>query len=316
MQLQSAVDEFLIALSADGLKAKTMSWYRWSLGAFVAAFPSSTIADLTASTMRHFIADLRSRKWQWNGSQHIKQDVPLSDDTINAHVRVLHRFWSWTAAEYKLSNPMATIRYPKKPEVQPKAIAISDVQALFAACEGSRAAARDRVILALLLDTGCRAGGLVGLRPEDVQVDQRKAIVLEKGSKSRSIYYTSVTAELLSLWMVERVPKATHFFYNLESLEPLTVYGLRHLLKRLAKRAGVRGRVNPHSFRHAFAREYLREGGDLSTLSRLMGHRDVGTTIHHYAIFDQDEVREAHEKYSPAKHLKSKSASPDEDEAL
>ncbi|MDX2159936.1 MAG: tyrosine-type recombinase/integrase [bacterium] len=318
MQLQTAVDDFVVALKADGLKRKTVQWYTWSLGTFISAHSDTALDDFTTKVLRQYIADLRDRKWQWNGSQHIRQDLPLSDDTINAHIRVLHRFWAWCSTEYKMPNPMAAIRYPRKPEAKPKAIPLDDVRTLFAATERSRAAARDRAILAFLLDTGCRAAGLVGLKPEDLNVEQRKAVVTEKGSKTRSVYFTQVTGDLLAIWIGEREESAPHLFYNLDTLEPLTVYGLRHMLKRLAKRAGVTGRVNPHSFRHSFAREYLRAGGDLSTLSRLMGHRDVSTTVQHYAIFDQDEVREAHEKYSPARLLgeEKKSAPPSEDEAL
>lgn len=318
MQLQTAVEEFIVALKADGLKQKTIEWYRWGLGVLLAEHAESSLEDLPVKAMRQFIADQRDRKWQWNGSQHIKQDVGFSEDTINDIVRILHRFWKWCSAEYKIVNPMEPIKYPRKPDPKPKAIALDDVRALFASTASSRAGARDRAILAFLLDTGCRAGGLIGLKMDDLNVSERKAIVTEKGSKTRSLYFTSVTAELLNLWIAERAPGAVYLFYNLETLQPLTYYGLRNFLTRLARRAGVSGRVNAHSFRHAFAREYLREGGDLSTLSRLMGHRDVTTTVSHYAIFTQDEVREAHEKYSPAKHLKdeeTKSAPPVDGEA-
>ncbi len=304
MQLESALEEFIIALKADGLKPKTIDWYRWSLGVFAAAHADQPLDLLTTKVLRQYIADLRDRKWQWNGSQHVKKDVPLSDDTINAHVRVLHKFWSWCSAEYQIVNPMTNIRYPRKPEAKPKAIRIEDVKKLFAAADGSRARSRDRAILAFLLDTGCRAGGLVGLNLDDLDLEAQKAIVTEKGSKTRTVYFTHITRDLLAAWMIDRQPGTRALFYNLDTFEPLTVYGLRHLLKRLARRAGVTERVNPHSFRHSFAREYLREGGDLSTLSRLMGHRDVTTTVHHYAIFTQDEIKEAHEKYSPAKHLR------------
>jgi integrase/recombinase XerD len=72
---------------------------------------------------------------------------------------------------------------------------------------------------------------------------------------------------------------------------------------RLKKKAGVAGRVNPHSFRHAFAREYLKNGGDVSILPTLMGHSDVNTTRDFYAVFKTDELADLHLKYSPIDHL-------------
>jgi integrase len=76
----------------------------------------------------------------------------------------------------------------------------------------------------------------------------------------------------------------------------------------------VTGKVNPHAFRHAFAREYLRARGDLSTLSKLMGHSHESITLHYYAQFTPDEVAQAHDRYSPMNRLRNKNA-PDNSEA-
>ncbi|MDX2137965.1 MAG: tyrosine-type recombinase/integrase [Chloroflexota bacterium] len=302
MSIQSAFDDFILALMADGLKPKTIAWYKTLLIHLIEAFPDKQLSDITTRDLRVYIVGLRTKTTHWNGSQRREQPGGFSEDTINAHVRALHKFWKWCSKEYRLPNPMAEIRYPKKPDAKPKNVEMPDVLKLFDACGGSRASARDRAILAFLIDTGCRAGGVVGLLRANIDLAEQKALVTEKGGKTRTVYFIKATALLLEAWIQTRAP-VQHLFYNLETLEPLTTFGLRSLLKRLAKRAGVVGRVNPHSFRHSFAREYLRAGGDLSTLSRLMGHRDVTTTVHHYAIFTQDEVKEAHEKYSPARLL-------------
>jgi len=82
-------------------------------------------------------------------------------------------------------------------------------------------------------------------------------------------------------------------------------------LKRLKEAAGVRGRVNPHAFRHGYAREYIRNGGDLATLSRLMGHSDSAVTSWYYAVFETRELASSHDKYSPIAGL----VSPGEDES-
>jgi len=66
----------------------------------------------------------------------------------------------------------------------------------------------------------------------------------------------------------------------------------------------VSGRCNPHSFRHNFAREYLRNGGDLATLAKLLGHSNISTTASYYAVFASDELAQFHERYSPLKSLK------------
>lgn len=79
--------------------------------------------------------------------------------------------------------------------------------------------------------------------------------------------------------------------------------GLGEVLRRLKKVAGITGRVNPHSFRHAFAREWLRNGGDLSTLSSMLGHAIPAVTARFYAVFTDFELGEFHERFSPLHKL-------------
>jgi site-specific recombinase XerD len=84
----------------------------------------------------------------------------------------------------------------------------------------------------------------------------------------------------------------------------LTTNGVRLMLERVGKRAGVRGRINAHSFRHAFARSFFRNGGNLAALGRLLSHAPGSTvTAKYYAVWDDRELQEFHERYSPLAHL-------------
>jgi site-specific recombinase XerD len=82
----------------------------------------------------------------------------------------------------------------------------------------------------------------------------------------------------------------------------LTALGVSQILRRVGLRAGVTGAHNPHSFRHAFAREYLGNGGDLATLADLLGHADIGTTSM-YLIFAPNELQRKHDRFSPVPKL-------------
>ena len=143
---------------------------------------------------------------------------------------------------------------------------------------------RNQAIILFLLDTGCRAGGICGPRIREIDLNERRALVTEKGNKTRAMTFTTLTAKALREWILVRKPAQT-LFYDIMTLEPLTHSGLLQLLRRIAHRAGVQDRFNPHSFRHLFAEEYILAGGDLATLSRLLGQRNVSTTVAHYTIF-------------------------------
>lgn len=313
MNLRLALQKFLIAMTADGLKQTTLDWYAALLTPFIERHEPKSLTDVTTDDLRNYLVYLRSKDTRWEGDER-ERPGRLSPDTISAHTRALHKFWSWAATEYQIANPMRSIKYPRKPPAKPKAISLEDVALLYAATGDDVIGARNRAILALLIDTGCRAGGLVGLRLEDVDIERRRATVTEKGDKTRTIFFTQWTADVLKEWIDQRQPAARHLFYNAETFQPLTVSGLRGILKRLAKRAGVTGRVNPHSFRHCFAREYLKNGGNLATLSKEMGHRDTKTTIDHYTIYTDDEIAQSHEQHSPVHWLRNKNA-PDDSEA-
>ena len=72
------------------------------------------------------------------------------------------------------------------------------------------------------------------------------------------------------------------------------------MLRETAERAGLQGnRFNPHSFRHAFARDMILNGADLSQVAALMDHTDTRITSAYYARWNYKEQQQAHNKYSP-----------------
>jgi integrase/recombinase XerD len=302
INLRTAIITFVLSMQADGFADKTVSWYRWLLD----ESPNSVIHWLFNNRLyyvRHITTnDLRLYLVWLQKQPNSRTGDPQSEFTINGYRRALHRFFAWCATEYSVPNPMARIAYPKMPDSAPKAIEIDDVVKMFHCCPDDERGRRNRALLAFLLDTGARAQGICGLTRELLDLKEHKALVTEKGSRTRPVIFTSRTAALLSEWLeVHRaVPP---LFYNVRTGNPLTTDGLAKILKALARQAGVTGRVNPHSFRHAFARGYILNGGDLATLAKLMGHRQVSTTVGFYTLFTDAEIAAKHEQYSPARLL-------------
>lgn len=287
MQLTVAIQEFLIAQEADGSSPATLRWYRSLLHKFEVFVGDVELEQVSTARIRDYIIMVRR---------------DYRPDTAHGHVRSQHKFWRWCATEYDLKNPMRNIRYPAQPkQEQPKAAATSDIRRLFDAIDtNSIIGVRDRAILSLLLDTGARVGGISTLTIANLQ--HRRCVVVEKGANTRAVVFTSFTENWLNEWLAIRAP-VEPVFYNLRTLRPLTVSGVQQIFTRLKIKAGIHGRVNPHSFRHAFAREYLLAGGDLSTLSRLMGHRDISTTAAFYAVFTDVELAGQHDQFSQIRHL-------------
>ena len=63
-------------------------------------------------------------------------------------------------------------------------------------------------------------------------------------------------------------------------------------------RSGVRGKVTPHTLRHAFATELLSHGADLRSVQEMLGHADIVTT-QIYTHVDASRLRAIHKKFHP-----------------
>ena len=294
--VKAAIDEYLLACQADGLSAATLKWYRSILGMFENSFEDRALGEITPSDLRQYIVQLRSREDRYiNAPQKPTQNGGLSEQSIAGYVTALHAFWGWVCTEYGIENPMRNIRRIKRQQPGPKAIDPGDFVLLFNSVRNTR----DRAILCFLADTGCRLGGLISLKLDDLDLIEQRATVTEKGGKRRTVVFTHYTREVLSAWLAERESSAPEVFVSFKTRRGLTGWGVSQLMKRLKKRAGVKGRVNPHSFRHQFARAYIENGGDIVTLAKLLGHSNINITTAYYAVWTEDELARLHEKYSP-----------------
>ncbi|MCK6581368.1 MAG: tyrosine-type recombinase/integrase [Anaerolineae bacterium] len=300
MNLSSAFDDFLLAKQADGCRPKTLLWYRSLLAPFVAARADRPLASISVRECREYIVGLRSQTEKYVGApQRPTLAGGFSDETVRGHVTALHSFWNFCAREYEIVSPMRNIRRPPAPQRrQPRAIAPADFVRLFNATRDDDAGIRDRALLVFFADTGCRLGGLVGLRVDRLSLGSKSAQVIEKGNKLRTLYFTRYTVALVSQWLAVRQSSSDRVFVSMATGAALTESGVHQLLKRLKTRAGVQGRVNPHSFRHRFALEYRLQGGDISTLALFLGN-SIEVAFAYYSIFDDQELHELRERHDP-----------------
>lgn len=289
MNVKSAIHEFILDGDIGGKATTTSEWYQNLLGRFAKLHGEKDIKEVDAPLLRAYLAEIK-RSY-------------TSTSTRSGHNRALHTFWHWVSVEYNINDPMRNIPRPPKPKIEGKAAEPEDIQAMFAATRPDETGIRDRFILAFLLDTGCRSQGLRELEMRNIDTDERYAILTEKGSKTRSVVFSSHCRDLLLEWIAVREEAVPTVIYNINTLEPLTRSGLYRVLARLARKAGVKKNFSPHAFRHAFTIGYIRNGGDVVSCSNILGHNDISTTVKHYALMTNSEIKKAHDEYSPVKNL-------------
>lgn len=286
MLLTEAIKALCTATRADGRSPRTVKAYREKLGHLVTFFDDVDVESITVSDLRDFLSD------QW--------DRGLSPFTILTRVRALKRLFNWLVEEGIISaSPARRIRTPN-PNPEPKALKLDAIAKIISVCDDSQSGRRDRAIMLFLLDSGCRAAGVCGLKLEKLDLDKRLAQVTEKGNKSRFVMFTDATVDALRQWLEVRPKyKVDNVFVSLKRKGGLTPNGAWQLVNRRAKDAGFEKPVSVHRFRHTFAINYLMDGGDLASLSDILGHTDVSTTKRWYGNFALSQLQMKHNRHSP-----------------
>lgn len=300
--LSQAIQEYLDACAANGLKRLTVKWYAGKLASFSESletlrFGDVLIGEVDLADMRQYVRTLYERRQRYRGGANHKRPIDggLALESVRGHLRALRAFWGWCEKEGLLygDNPMKGIKMPRQARPVPKAIAAADIRRLLEACDDSPSGRRAAAIIAFLADTGCRAQGLLTLKPEGLYTVVHRAEVFEKGDRGRVVAYSDYTAAALERWLEVQPAGARTVFCALGTNtrgEPLTLSGLHGILRAVARQAGVTGKINPHAFRHSFARRWLLAGGDISSLAQVMGHSTTSITVDVYGVFLHDEA--------------------------
>jgi site-specific recombinase XerD len=268
-------------------------------------YGATDLAQITIAQLRAFILDVEQSPVTRRHPGRIEQegDRKVSDITVYGYAQSIRTFCKWVVAEELLDrNPAARLAKPSVAKRHISTFTLEHLQAMFASCDlRSSLGFRDYTLMLVLLDTGMRASELCGLTLDDLHQDH--LIVMGKGRKEREIGVSSATAKFL--WKYTKLHRKTtfpgerHVFVSRRG-EQLTPSGVDQMLYRIRDQADINGvRVSAHTFRHSFARMWLEHGGEVYSLSRLLGHTNVQITEVYLRDFQSRQARQHHTEYSP-----------------
>lgn len=314
--LLELVEGYRLCARSEGKSVNTIALVQGSvryLDGFIHARGGSTnVTEITPELLRHFILDLQQRPRFANHPFTRQQDGQLSGYTINGYLRALRAFWAWLEREELIEdNPFARIKIPRPPVKVIPTFTEEQLLQFFAAIDiATPAGYRDFTIALTLLDTGMRCSELTGLRLDDVNLDGRLLKVWGKGSRERLVPIGSKLQRALWKYITRVRPEPAAPRYDQVFLtrdgRPLTKDRLEAIIERYGVKAGITGvRVSPHTFRHTMAVTFIRSGGDIFSLQRIMGHSSL-EVLRTYVNLAQADVSRAHQKHSPADNLEFK----------
>ena len=310
LELAQLIESFRLHLQAARRSEGTLVMYDRVLGRFggflgdLVGRPPS-LDDLTRDNARRYLIDLQGRP-RHEGHPNLPATGRLSPATVAQHARCLRALASWLHDEgHTEEHRLQRLRVPKVPQAEMRPLTAKEVERLLSTLDPAKPNHRRLAAMAaVLLDTGMRTGELVGLTQQSVDFGTGEIRVTGKGEKQRTVVMGRRARHLLHRYLDHRPPglgRAADRLFVTSSGRPMSTTDVTHIFTRLRRRCGIQ-RLHAHLLRHTFAVHFLRNGGDVLTLQRLLGHASLATTNRYVTLATGDLVA-AHQRHSPLDNL-------------
>ena len=282
---------------------------------FISTQPSGMrLTEVTHHEIRAFISYLQQKRCFATHPFNRPLNRCLSGHTINCYLRSLRIFYSWLVFEEIMEvNPFNKVKIPMPPLKVIPTFSDSQIEQLLRAINTKTAVGyRNFAVILTLLDTGLRISELCSLKMEKLWLEDGIAKVLGKGNKERMVPIGKQLQRVL--WhYIDRCrpePNTTNndFVFLTQAGRPLTTRRVQKMMTDYGQKAKLTGiRCSPHTLRHTAAISFLRNGGDVFSLQRMLGHASLEMTRRYCELADID-VKRAHSMASPVDNLDFTSA--------
>lgn len=300
---EQILKKFLIAKIARGLSPRTLKYYKNSIKMMLGRI-GKPYNQITSDDIRMYLA-IR-----------VQRDG-VSKTCANNERRNLSAFYTWLQKEeILLKNPMSKIEPIKETKKKKSAFSQMDLEKIRYSCR----TARETALVEILVSTWARVSEIAQIKISDI--NDNRIIVHGKGDKDRAVYLSAKAQLAIDSYLNERTddnpyvfPKAKYAgnivkmtrgrarqkqgeWYKDKDLigDGHTDSGtIEAIIRRIGRNADV-ANTHPHRFRRTGATMALRSGMPLITVSKMLGHENIGTTQIYLDISDK-ELEQAHEKY-------------------
>ena len=269
-ELGTAINAYLQYLRATGHPPSTVETVASCLHVF-ARYVGPMAVSVAATHVIPFLAER---------SGHLRRN------SQSTYFSFMHGFFTFCVRQdWLITDPLAGLRVPRPERVVTQPLTDREIMALYDAGDQWT-----RPMVILLLGSGMRIGELSGLRWADVRDGQ--VLVRGKGSRERTL-----APGQRAMAMLYALPRDGEWVF------PFTLTAIKDRMRRLSKKANIPS-FHPHVMRHTFAHKFLEaSGGDIETLSALLGHENLNTTMIYLRASRRERALDAQRRFNPADAL-------------
>lgn len=273
--LQEKIAMYVSAKKVEGLSPRTLEGYVMELNLFANSIKKHT-RDIYAADVRAYLGGL---------------DVKVG--TLGKKLSILKSFFSWLANEEMIkSDPTLKVKLPKQERKLPVYLTIEELEYLRECCSTRR----QRAIVEIFYSTGCRLSEIQALNRSDIDIQTQSCTVYGKGSKERIVYFSPKALYHLKRYLNARTDDDDALFVTERNPHRMGHKCIQVEFCKLAKRAGLEGKLTAHAMRRTFASLTLQNGAELAAIQALLGHSSAQTTLR-YAAITEGQKRDQHKKF-------------------
>ncbi len=299
--LAKAIERYLTFLKAEENKSPlTITTYRQSLNLLQQLAEVTDPRQFDKSSVRVYKSALHSYR--------TKGGKELTVRTKNHHLTILRAFLRYLVREEEMEvYPPDRVTRFKEEQRKVKVMFAEELTRLLTAPDTSKKEGkRDSAMLQLFFSTGLRLAELRGLNRKDLNFDTREISVRGKRGKIRVVFISDAAAQALKEYLECRLDHLNPLFIRnhqkaSNAMPPgeefrLSRISIYMMVKKYARQAGIVSDPSPHTLRHSFATDLLRNGADLRSVQEMLGHKDLSTT-QIYTHVTNPHLKEVHKKF-------------------
>lgn len=201
--------------------------------------------------------------------------------TIRSHLSRIKNLFEWSNSKGLTNFPVNDIIYPKTTITPPRFVTTEDVSQMIKVTTKGR----DKAVISLLYASGLRSSELSGLNRSSLTGNQLQ--ILGKGHKYRLGFIDARTAFLIATYLDGRNDNLAPLFITNRGTR-LEKEIIARIVKTAVLSAGLDESVTPHTLRHGYATNLLRNGCNLRYIQELLGHSNIQTTMLYTHVLDDD----------------------------